>query len=193
MWFVRPNWHGHALSPKTFRPSRPNYRWTIEAAFLCRGDDFASIFRLPPNRNVYRRNVPIVRHAIDVCNPFLTAMHLRKFRRRSYTELSSLEAKPGGCLPARSNALAHRIWPWMAAFISGVKPKIFFASICTLFCCSNMQIASTWPENAKIHVWWVEPTQSNWCRRTLTAFSCIVERGVQFHIRFVYINARGMQ
>lgn len=53
------------------------------------------------------------------------------------------------CLPASSNAFAHRTWPWMAAFISGVKPKIFFASICTLFCCNSKQIASIWPGKSK--------------------------------------------
>lgn len=51
-------------------------------------------------------------------------------------------------VPAYSRNFAHFVRPWRAAFISGVKPKQFLASISScrqLF--NNRHTISDWPKN----------------------------------------------
>lgn len=191
MSFVWPNWRVHVILRQIFRPSLQHRHWSVAMISLCRAIDFVNIFQLFRHRNVYHKIGPIVRHAIAVWNLFLLAMHLQKCPPQKIKTERNKPHACDRCLPARSSALAHRVWPWMAAFISGVNPKTFFASIWSLFCCNIIQIASIWPATLQcIRFDWYFSFD---LMQRLTAFGCIVKGRIQFYIWFIDINARCMQ
>ena len=70
-------------------------------------------------------------------------------KKKILIELQSARSQPLSVIvsPAVRSSLAHLVLPWMAAFMSGVNPRLFLASISILGHCLNRTFTtSTWPE-----------------------------------------------